>query len=65
MARMVTCLISATPENRCNPYKPIRLRLQPGTGVEFCEMVGELLKLLSHHLDAERIVTRIMWQAEQ
>lgn len=23
-------------------------------------MVGELLKLMSHHLDAERLVTRIM-----
>ncbi|UBO75825.1 Lon protease family protein [Aeromonas rivuli] len=47
-------------ENLNNPYKPIWLRLQPGSGVEFCEMVGELLKLMGHHLDAERLVTRIM-----
>lgn len=47
-------------ENLNNPFKPIWLRLQPGTGIEFCEMVGELLKLMSHHLDAERLVTRIM-----
>ena len=47
-------------ENLNNPFKPIWLRLQPGTGIEFCEMVGELLKLMSLHLDAERLVTRIM-----
>ncbi|MFQ2479009.1 Lon protease family protein [Aeromonas caviae] len=47
-------------ENLNNPFKPIWLRLQPGSGFEFCEMVGELLKLMSHHLDAERLVTRII-----
>ncbi|MFR9718296.1 Lon protease family protein [Aeromonas diversa] len=47
-------------ENLNNPFKPIWLQLQPGTGYEFCEMVAELLKLANHHLDAERLVTRIM-----
>jgi Lon-like ATP-dependent protease len=46
-------------ENLNNPFKPIWLRLQP-LGFEFCEMVGELLKPMSHHLDAERLVTRII-----
>lgn len=47
-------------ENLNNPFKPIWLQLQPGSGYEFCEMVAELLKLANHHLDAERLVTRIM-----
>ncbi|MGL5303368.1 MAG: Lon protease family protein [Aeromonas sp.] len=47
-------------ENLNNPFKPIWLRLQPGSGIEFCEMVGELLKLMSLNLDAEHLVSRIM-----
>lgn len=47
-------------ENLNNPFKPIWLQLQPGSGFEFCDMVAELLKLANHHLDAERLVTRIM-----
>ena len=47
-------------ENLQNPFRPIWLKLKPGSGIEFCELVGELLKLLSHHLDAESVVARIL-----
>ncbi len=47
-------------ENLLNPFRPQWLKLKPGSGIEFCELVGELLKLLSHHLDAEPVVARIL-----
>ncbi|MBL1377275.1 Lon protease family protein [Zobellella iuensis] len=47
-------------ENLHHPQKPIWLRLKAGTGIEFCELVGQLLELSSRHLEAEHIVERIL-----
>ena len=47
-------------ENLLNPFRPQWLKLKPGTGIEFCELVSELLRLLSLHLDAEAIVSKIL-----
>ncbi len=47
-------------ENLVNPFKPLWLKLKPGSGIEFCQLVGELLRLLPLHLDAEELVTRIL-----
>lgn len=47
-------------ENLHHPQKPIWLRLKVGTGIEFCELVGQLLELSSRHLEAEHIVQRIL-----
>ena len=47
-------------ENLNHPQKPIWLRLKAGTGLEFCELVGQLLELSSRHLEAEHIVQRIL-----
>ena len=42
-------------ENLLNPFRPQWLKLKRGTGIEFCELVSELLRLLSLHLDAEAL----------
>ena len=47
-------------ENLLNPYRPLWLKLKPGTGIEFCELVGELLRLLNLHLDAEGVVSKVL-----
>lgn len=47
-------------ENLLNPFKPQWLKLKPGSGIEFCEWVGELLRLMKLHLDAEAVVNRIL-----
>ncbi|ART83837.1 peptidase S16 [Oceanisphaera profunda] len=47
-------------ENLTHPQKPIWLRLKAGSGLVFCELVGQLLELSSRHLDAEHIVERIL-----
>lgn len=47
-------------ENLNHPQKPIWLRLKAGTGIEFCELVGQLLELSARHLEAEHIVQRIL-----
>ncbi|WP_417614398.1 Lon protease family protein [Oceanisphaera sp.] len=47
-------------ENLNHPQKPIWLKLKAGTGLEFCELVGQLLELSSRHLEAEHIVQRIL-----
>ncbi|MGL5947929.1 MAG: Lon protease family protein [Aeromonas sp.] len=47
-------------ENVNNPYRPLCLTLQPGSGIEFCQQVAELLKRLSHKLDAEKLVAQIV-----
>lgn len=52
-------------ENLRNPTRPIWLKLQPGSGIEFCELIAELLRLLTLHLDAEAIVTRILKKQAQ
>jgi Lon-like ATP-dependent protease len=52
-------------ENLQNPYRPLWLKLKPGSGIEFCELIGELLRLLSLHLDAEAVVTRILRKQDQ
>lgn len=52
-------------ENLLNPSRPLWLKLRPGSGIEFCELVGELLRLLTLHLDAELVVTRILKKQNQ
>ncbi|WP_116474529.1 Lon protease family protein [Zobellella maritima] len=52
-------------ENLFHPQKPIWLKLKAGTGIEFCELVGQLLELSSRHLEAEHIVERILRKQEQ
>ena len=47
-------------ENLTHPQKPIWLRLKAGSGLVFCELVGQLLELSSRHLDAEHVVARIL-----
>nr|WP_243454136.1 Lon protease family protein [Oceanisphaera pacifica] len=47
-------------ENLNHPQKPIWLKLKAGTGLVFCELVGQLLELSSRHLEAEHIVQRIL-----
>lgn len=47
-------------ENLNHPQKPIWLKLKAGTGLIFCELVGQLLELSSRHLEAEHIVERIL-----
>ena len=39
-------------ENLTHPQKPIWLRLKAGSGLVFCERVGQLLERSSRHLDA-------------
>lgn len=51
-------------ENLDNPQRPICLELEPGTGTEFCEKVGNLLKSLLKHVDSEKIVESIMKRQE-
>ena len=36
-------------ENLDNPFKPIWLKLKPGSGIEFCDLLDEMLKLLSYN----------------
>lgn len=52
-------------ENLHHPQKPVWLRLKAGTGIEFCELVGQLLELSSRHLEAEHIVERILKKQDQ
>ena len=52
-------------ENLEDPFRPLWLKLKPGSGIEFCELIGDLLRLLSHHLDAEAVVTRILKKQDQ
>jgi len=47
-------------ENLDNPFKPIWLKLKPGSGIEFCDLLDEMLKLLRLHLDAEAVVKKIL-----
>ncbi|PSJ47833.1 peptidase S16 [Zobellella endophytica] len=47
-------------ENLHHPQKPIWLKLKAGSGIEFCELVGQLLELSSRHLEAEHVVERIL-----
>ncbi len=47
-------------ENLDNPFKPIWLKLKPGSGEEFCDLLEEMLKLVRLHLDAEAVVKKIL-----
>ncbi|ART79331.1 Lon protease family protein [Oceanisphaera avium] len=52
-------------ENLTHPQKPIWLKLKAGSGLVFCELVGQLLELSSRHLDAEHVVERILKKQDQ
>lgn len=47
-------------ENLSNPFRPIWLKLKAGSGIEFCELLDDLFKLLRLHLDAEEVVKKIL-----
>lgn len=47
-------------ENLQDPFRPVWLKLKAGSGIEFCEQVADLLRLLSLHLDAETVVAKIL-----
>lgn len=59
------CFDLCYAENLRNPAKPIWLKLKAGSGIEFCELVADLLRRLQLHLDAEEVVQRILRKQDQ
>lgn len=53
LLRTTTALICVTQKIWSNPFRPIWLKLKAGSGIELCELLDDLFKLLRLHLDAE------------
>ena len=47
-------------ENLDNPLRPVCINLKSGSGVEFCGNVSKLLDKLLNHVDAEKLVNKIL-----